>query len=436
MFAMSLYNLVDTFWVGKLGYQAVAAVTVTLPFFILTSAVATGTGIGVSALVSRRFGERNIDAANHATGQTFFLSLILGSLAAAAVNLFPRQILALCGATVDVIDFGEPYLRVIGCGMPVFLFTMISRNIFQASGDAIRPMIFVVIAQVINAILAPLFIFGWGFFPEMGMAGAGVATVTANIVSTGLVVWYILSGKTAYRIQPHHFKPNFKAILEIYRVGLPAMFMIATEGVVFALFNHVIAAYGSLALAAIGIAVRISDLAFMPVMGTANGLLPIIGFSLGARLWDRLWGAVRLASWALVALMAVATVFMEIFTPQVISIFNRDSELLAMAVPGMRIFLSTLMIVGPTMVFITTFQGLSKGKDAMVLSLTRQFIFFVPGLYILPYFWGLTGIWISMPISDALGFITAGFWIYREYRIQKKNGYWKQAPAAIKDIVE
>jgi putative MATE family efflux protein len=431
MFAMSLYNLVDTFWVGKLGFQAVAAVTVTLPFFILTSAVATGTGIGLNALVSRRFGERNVEATNQAVGQTFFLALALGLITTLVISLFPRQILVLCGATPDILSFGEPYLRVIGFGMPVFLFSMISRNIFQASGDAVRPMIFVIIAQICNAILAPCLIFGWSFFPELGMAGAGLATVIANIVSTGLAVRYILAGKTAYRIKYHHCTPNKKVIWGIYRIGLPAMLMIATEGIVFALFNHVISAFGSLALAAIGIAVRISDLAFMPVMGVSNGMLPIIGFSLGAKLWDRLWGSVKKAAWGLVMMMAIATVFMEVFTPQVIGLFNKDPELLALAVPGMRIFLSTMVIIGPTMVFITTFQGLSKAKDAMLLSLARQFIFFVPGLYLMPYFWGITGIWISMPVSDFLGFTAAGLWLYREYRLQKRDREWTKRTVAV-----
>jgi putative MATE family efflux protein len=425
MFAMSLYNLVDTFYVGKLGYQAVAAITVALPFFIMASAIGSGTGIGINALISRLFGERQIKTANRAAGQTVFLSLVLGLMMALISNLFPRQILILCGATADILDLGEPYIRIIGASMPFMLFSMTSRSIFQASGDAIRPMLFVIAAQVLNAILAPCLIFGWWFFPRMEMAGAGLATATAGLLGVILPLWFIFSGKTAYRLRLADCLPDLSVIWQIFKVGLPAMLMQATEGAVFAFFNHIIAAYGSLALAGIGIAIRISDLAFMPVMGTANGLLPIVGYSLGAKLWDRLWSSIRKTALGLTGVMVLATILLEVFTPQVISFFNDDPELLALAVPGMRIFCSTFVLIGPTVICITVFQGLSKGIAAMILSLTRQFIFFVPVLLLLNKFWGLTGVWISMPVSDILGFSCAALWLWREYGVQKKRDYWK-----------
>lgn len=437
MVAISLYNLIDTFWVAKLGYEAVAALTVTLPFFIVSYAIGVGTGIGVGALTSRLFGERNVESANQVTGQVLFLSLALGIVLILATNLFARQILLLCGATPDILDLGEQYLRMVGLGMPFTLLNIISRNVFQASGDAFRPMVFIILSQICNAIFAPLLIFGWGFFPEMGVSGAGLATLIANIIGASLPLGYILLGKTAYRLRVRHCIPSFSSIVAIYRVGLPSMLMTATEGAIFGLFNHVIAGFGSLALAAMGIATRIADLAFMPILGTANGLLPIIGFSLGAKLWNRLWDSIRQTGLWLVAFMAVATVILEVFTPQIVSVFNSDPELLSIAVPGMRIFCSTFVFIGPTIIFITTFQGLSKGKDAMILSLTRQFIFFVPGLFLLSNYWGLTGVWISMPVSDFLGFIIAGTWLFREYRLQKKSHDWIKALAVEKaEVIE
>ncbi len=205
-------------------------------------------------------------------------------------------------------------------------------------------------------------------------------------------------------------------------MGLPSILMELTETIVFILFNRVIAGFGSIALAALGIGIRVIDLAFMPIIGTAHGLLPIIGFCLGARLWKRLWSAVRLASLALVVLLGVATVLLEIFAPQVIAIFNDDPELLAIAVPGIRIMISALILIGPAIMFITTFQGLSKGWTAISLSLVRELVFFIPAIFILPRFIGLNGVWLSLPIADVCGTIIAGFWLYREYRLQKRSG--------------
>jgi putative MATE family efflux protein len=430
MVVISMYNLVNTFWVARLGYHAVAILTVMMPFFIFCMAIGVGIGIGINALSSRRFGENKIEEANRTTGQAFFLCLGMGLLIMLVTNLFPRQILQVCGSTPELLEMGERYLRIFGFGMPLFLFGAVSRNIFQASGEAIKPMIFIILAQVANIILDPCFIFGWGFFPEMGVAGAALATTIASGFGSLLALWYILSGRTPYRIKFHHCLPNWETIGSISRVGVPSMLMEMTGGVGFAVFNHIAAGYGSVVLAATGIAGRITDLAFMPIIGMAHGVLPIIGFSLGARLWARLWGAVRQAITWLVILMAAATLGLEIFTAQVISIFNSDPALLAVAVPGMRIFCATLVLYAPLVIFTTTFQGLSKGTTAMVLSLCHQFLFFVPGLFILSNWWGLTGVWISMPVSDILGASVACFLMWREYRLQKKSEHWKVAPSA------
>ncbi len=425
MVAISLYNLVNTFWVAKLGFHAVAAITVVMPFFILSIAIGVGTGIGVNALSSRKFGERDVDAPNRVTGQTFLLAFSLGLLLALLTNLFPRQILRLCGATPEIMDLCEGYIKVLGLGMPSFLFSLISRNVFHASGDTVRPMIYTLVSQLLNVVLDPFLIFGLWIFPELGVTGAAVASVSASLVGSLYALWFILSGRTAYRIRWRHLRPDFKIIREIYRVGLPAFFMDGTESIIFALFNHVAAGFGTLALAALGIAMRIADLAFMPIIGVANGLMPIVGFSLGAKLWQRLWRAVKIASVGLGLCLVGATILLEIFTPQIVRVFTRDPGLLAIAVPGIRIFCSSLALIGPTIVCITTFQGLSRGTTALMLSLARQMIFFVPALYILSHFLGLKGVWLTMPVSDVLGTTVAVAWLLREYWMQKKSGLWR-----------
>lgn len=420
----SLYNLVNAFWVAKLGYQAVAAVTVAFPFFIVCTALAVGTGVGVNALTSRRFGERNIEGANQTVGQTFFLSIIIGVVLLVLTNVVPHVILRICGITPDIMDLGIQYLSVFGWGIPFFLFSILCRNIFAASGDTLRPMIFAIISQVINAILDPFFIFGWGIFPEMGVGGAALATVISVTIGVILPLWFILRKKTAYDIHFRHCIPKITVIKDIYRVGFPSMLLESTEGVVFAIFNNVAAGFGSVALAALGIAGRIIDLVFMPAIGTSHGLLPIVGFSFGAKRWDRLWSSVKITLIWLTGILAVLCVLLEIFAPQVIRLFSSDPELLRIAIPGMRIIIATMVFWGVPILIVTTFQGLSKGKDAMVLSLVRQFIFFVPGLFLFTHLWGITGMWISLPVSDILGGGVAALWIWREYLIQKGSGRW------------
>ncbi len=334
----------------------------------------------------------------------------------------------LFGAPGDVREQAADYIRLFGLGSPFFIFRLISRNVFQASGDAVKPMVFTIVGAVVNVVLDPFLIFGWGPFPAMGVGGAGLGTSIGCLVGAAISFFYLVSGRSAYRLKLHHLKPDFAMIGQIYRVGLPSMMMVLTETVVFTLFNRVVAGFGSTALAALGIAIRISDIAFMPIIGVGHGLLPIVGFCFGARLWKRLWAAVRLATLALVVMLAVATVIIEVLAPQFISVFNDDPGLLGVAVPGMRIFMAGLVLIGPTIVFITTFQGLSKGWTASLLSLGRQVFFFVPALFILPRFFDLNGVWLSLPLSDTLGTVLAGVWLNREYGRQKQSGIWDDPP--------
>ncbi len=429
MVSITLYNLVDSFWVARLSTQALAALTATLPYFILAAAVGYGTGTGLNVLVARKFGEKDTEAANHAAGQIFFLSVGIGMLFLLPCVLLTKPILILCGATPDILDLGVSYLFVVGFFMPFYTFQIIARNMFQASGDAIHPMIFTLFGQLLNVVLDPLLIFGWGFFPKMGITGAAVATVISSACGAGLAIIYINSKRSTFKLKLQHLQPNFRTIKEIYRIGMPAMLMQTTESLIFILFNRAVSGFGSVALAAMGIAARISDLAFIPIIGMANGILPIIGFSYGAKLWKRLWDTVKLASFWLAGLMAAVTISMEIFTPQIVGFFNKDPELIKVAVPGMRIFLSTNVILAPTIVFIVTFQGLNKGKDVLVLSLARQLAFFLPALFILPRFFGIIGVWLSWPVADIGGFITSVFWLWYEYRRQKKSGLWLEQPS-------
>ncbi len=428
MITIALYNIIDTFWVARLGHEAIAALTIVLPYYILVIAISVGTGVGISALTSRRFGEGNIEATNHAAGQIFSLSVFLGGIFLVVAVFFSRITLTILGATPDIIDYGTQYLVIIGFGIPFVFFSIMVNNLLRGSGDAFRPMIFMIVGSVTNIILDPFMILGIGPFPEMGVRGAALATVISQLLSAGLGFYYIVARKSAYRIKLVYLRPSLPILRDIYRVGFPSMLMQVTESVSFALFNNVLSAFGSIAIAAAGIGFRIADLAWMPIFGAAQGLLPIVGFSFGARLWKRLWRAVKLASGSIALLMGIILVILEIFTPQLIALFSDDPELMAIAVPAMRIFLSALVFVGPSILFITAFQGLSKGKEVLLLSLVRQFIFFVALLFLLRQLWGITGIWLSVPISDTLAFLVSGLWLFREYKLQQRTGVWSDIP--------
>ncbi len=423
MTTLALYGLADTLWVARLGHEAIAAITIIIPYHWIFGSIAIGTGIGINALVSRRFGENNAEAANHAAGQIYFISALLGIIYLLVAFFLTESVLILSGATPDIMDYGSQYLMTVAFGTPFLFFLIIADDLLRGSGEAIKPMIFMVISIVINIILDPFFIFGIGPFPEMGVQGAALATVISNIIGAGLFFYYInVKRNSAYQIKLRNLTPSIGILRDIYRVGFPAVMMHISESVLYIVLNNVLSQFGSMTLAVAGIILRIFELTFLPAIGASMGLLPIIGFCLGAGLWSRLWRAVKLSAISLISIMGLVTILIVIFARQIIGIFSQDPELIAIAVPAMWITMSILAFVGGRTIFITTFQGLSKGKTALLLSLIQWVGFFLPLVLILPRFLGINGVWLSMALPEPLAFLVSGLWLLREYRLrQRKN---------------
>jgi len=421
MLTISLYNFFDAFWVAKLGHEAIAAVTVTVPFQIVIIAISVGSGIGINALVSRRFGENDVEATNRTAGQIFPIAAFFGILLLLLAVFMPRPILTLCGATPDVIDLATQYLVTVAYGLPFLIASILANHLLRGSGEAVKPMIFMVTASVVNIILDPFFIFGYGIFPEMGVQGAALATVISHILGALMGLTFIIARKSVYRLKWHYLIPKLSMIRDIYRVGLPSMTIELSWSLFFGVFFNALSSFGSLAVAVGGLVIRIIDLAYMPIFGVSDAVLPIVGYCFGAGLWHRLWKAFLLASIGLMVLMGTVTLIMEVITPTVIGIFSNESDLMAVAVPAMRICLAALVLVGPQHLAVATFQGLSKGKDALLVAIIRQLALLVPLTILLPRIWGINGIWLSIPIADITAFMIAGLWLFREYRLSRQN---------------
>jgi putative MATE family efflux protein len=418
----SLYNIVDTIFVGTIGFRAISALTIVFPYQILFWAVGGGTGTGIAALVSRRFGEKKADEANRVAGQIFPLSLFWGLVFILIAVFLHDPILRLIGAKEDFFHYAVQYFTITSYGAPLAIFTSLATGLMRASGDAIKPMVIMITSTVVNIILCPLLIQGIGPFPRLEVAGSAWATFTAQGTGALISLFFILANKTAYKIKSAHLKPNWEIIKEIYHVGAPSAVLQITESFAFALWNIAVSSFGAASVAAVGVVIRVSDFAFMPVMGVNQGLLPIIGYCFGAENFRRLWNAVKKAMAGLIVLLLAVTVVMEIWTPQIISIFTHDKELLDVAVPAMRIMLSTMVVIAPSMITITTLQGLSKGKTALGLSLLRQFIVFVPLLFLFRAIWGLNGVWLCSPAADILGTAISLWFLWREFKTHHHAG--------------
>jgi len=416
---MMLYNVVDTFWVSRLGADAIAALTVVFPFQMINVALGAGSGIGVSSLASRLFGGRNDDGPHLVAGQVYFLAAALGLITLLAGTLATNPILVAFGAQPKFIGLSNAYLFIIAFGTPFLYFQMMSNNLVRGSGDALTPMFVNVGSAVFNAVLDPFLIFGWGPFPEMGIAGAALATALSQFAGAMVYLLYLPRPHSAYRIRLRNMLPHWRTIVQIYHVGAPSVLMMFIGSFVIVAFNWFLGAFGSIAIAAYGLVFRIVQLFLMPVVGMSQGLMPIVGYNFGARDFRRMWRAVRTATYYATAVTGSAELMLMALAPALVGVFTRDAELLELTTSAIRIFSFALILVGAQMMWITTMQAMGHGPQAMLLSVLRQLGFLVPLMAVFSHYYGLAGIWMSVPLADTLAFLaTLGgiLWLRRRTR--------------------
>jgi len=417
MLVMSLYNVVDTFWVSGLpeGKEAIAALTVMFPLQLIAGAFGVGTGIGVASLVARRFGEGRLDEVNDVGGNAVTLPLVVGILLTGTCLTFPEQMLYLFGAQADIMGLAMTYLTTVLLGMPFLLFSMTVAGLYRGSGNAVMPMITMGASAGVNLVLDPFLIYGWGPFPHLGVQGAALATVIAQVCSFALSAGYLASSMSGYRIAPRHLMPRLRILRDIAQVGAPAFATQFTNSLIATVFNRVLGSYGSVAIAAYGLTFRVMMLIFPLMMGVTQGLLPIVGYSFGAKQYRRLWGAFRTATAWTSGLALALSAALWIGSPAAVGLFARDPELSRLTVLSLRIHLLTLCLVQPTVMAVATLQGMGMGPQAMLLTLTRDVIFVVPGLLLLSAQFGIAGAFAARPVADVLALAVTAFYLSSVY---------------------
>lgn len=416
MLFMAAYNLVDTFWVARLGDAAMAGLTLVFPFEMIRVALGVGSGTGVLSLAARYFGAGDTERANVVAGHVLLLTGVI-SLPLTLVGLyFPEALLRFVGAPADALPHAVSYLSMIAWGSPLVIFAMLGANLLRGAGNTFAPMVFMIISALVNVVLDPLLIFGWYGFPAMGVRGAALATVLSQAVVTLLSISYFVVRKTGYTPSLRHLRPSFAILRAIYAVGIPTMTMQLLTSMVIAIYNRILGGYGATAVAAYGIMFRCLRLVWMPLFGFAQGLMPVVGYNYGARNLQRMWSAIFRTLAVGFGFMTVACIALEVLAPQVAGLFASDPELLRLIPWAMRIHISSLPFMGPLVVSIVAMQGMGHGRPVLLLSLLRRAGMLLPMLYVLPRYWGLNGVWISKPLSDMLAFSFVVAWMWKLYR--------------------
>lgn len=416
MLIQALYNVVDSMFVSYISESALTAVSLAYPMQNLMIAVATGTGVGINALLSRNLGEKNFPMVNRTAGNAIFLGLI-SYVVFALVGLFGSRIyFTVQVSDPEIIQMGQDYLSVIlilsiGCFGQVLL-----SRLLQSTGKTFYSMVIQMVGAVLNIILDPIMIFGLLGFPAMGVAGAALATVISQVVGTLMGLYYNLRKNPEIQLSLNQLRPSAPIIARIYSVGVPSILLQTVSSLLIFGLNQILVAFSETATAVYGVYFKLQGFAFLPIIGMNNGMVPIIAYNYGAKKPERILQTIKLAITYALIIMVVAVAVFQIFPTQLLGFFQASPEMLEIGVPALRILSLCFIIGGFTIVSSSVFQALGRGLLSMSISIFRQLVLVLP----LAYFFSLTGklemVWWAFPVAEVLAGLLALYYLRRAYR--------------------
>ncbi len=400
MTASSLYNMIDSIFIGHgVGPMAISGLAVTFPLMNLSAAFGSLVGVGASTIMSVLLGQKNYEVANKVLGNVVVLNMTIGIVFMCISLAFLDPILYFFGASENTIVYAREYMQVILYGNIVTHLYLGLNNLLRASGNPRMAMSLTIMTVVLNAVLAPVFIFMMG----MGIKGAALATVLAQLVALVIILRYFSNQDRLLHFRKGIFKMDFRIAKDSLSIGLAPFLMNSAACLVTLFINQQLKNYsGDLAIGAYGIVNRISFLFIMINMGLNQGMQPIAGYNYGARKYSRVkevYG--KTVKYATVVALTGFVVSIA-FPHAAVSVFTSDAGLKELAAKGLRLINLMLPIVGFQMVTTNLFQCLGMINKSIILSMSRQLLFLLPLLYVMPMFLGAKGVWVSFPIADSL----------------------------------
>lgn len=414
MTAASVYNITDSIFIGQgVGALAISGLAVTFPFINLAAAFGAMVGVGASTLMSLRLGQKDYEVANKILGNVLLLNITLGILLSVVMLSFLDPILYFFGASQATIPYARDYMVVILLGNVITHMYLGLNALLRASGHPKISMYTTLISVLINLILTPIFIYKF----DWGIRGAALATV---ISQTLMLLWQLkifTNTNNFIHLQRKAIRFKRKIVFDMLSIGLSPFLMNVTASAVVIIMNQSLLRYGGdNAVGAFGIINRVAFLFPMVVLGLTQGMQPIVGYNYGAGNFSRMNKALKYTIFLATGVTTIGFLIGEFMPRMVASVFTTDEELIEYAVEGLRIVLIFFPIIGFQMASSYFFQSIGMTKKAIFMSLTRQVLFLIPGLLILPSIFGLKGIWYSMPLSDLLSAIVAAFLLAAQYK--------------------
>ncbi len=420
MAVMALYNVVDTIFVSRgIGSLAIAGIAIVFPIHLMMLALGQLIGMGTASLISRSLGAGDTQKAHYAFGNAMVCIGIIGAIITALSYIFMDNLLVLFGATEAILPYARQYLGIIVGNTTGFMFIITSNNIIRSEGHARTAMKLMMNSAIINIILDPIFIFGF----HLGIQGAAIATVIAQLTTAVRAIIFFQSGVSILHIKLRYFRMQWRIISEVMAVGSSSFIRQIAGSIVVIAVNKALACYGDdLYIAAYGVINRLMSFAIMPISGIAQGMQPIIGFNYGAGRNELVKKTIRLAMMLATLFSCVSFVVFYFFPQLLFRIFTDDQQLIARGIPSIKLLILAGPIIGFHIIGTVVFQSLGKAFPSLMLSLSRQIIFLIPILLLLPRAIGMPGVWLAFPLSDFLAAIVTLILIIPLFRHQLNSG--------------
>lgn len=402
MLVQALYNVVDSIFVSYISENALTAVSLAFSAQSLMISFASGTAVGVNALLSKSLGEKDFKKANKTAENGLFLAFAEYLIFLLFGIFGSRFFYTVQTGVKEIVDGGTSYLTIcLICSFGLFGQIMTER-LMQSTGRTIYTMFTQGLGAIINIILDPILIFGYLGLPKMGIAGAAWATVIGQIAAFVLALFLNAKYNCDIKLSIKGFKPDMKIIGRIFSVGIPSIIMMAIGSVMNFLFNKILISFTETAAAVFGVYFKLQSFIFMPVFGMNNGIIPIIAYNYGAQKRKRMVKAIKLGTLYVAMFMITGLIIMQAFPEQLLSIFNAHGEMIKIGVPALKTVSLCFVFAGVCIVIGSVFQALGKGTFSMVVSVARQLVVLIPAAYLLSLTGDVNNVWWAFPIAEIM----------------------------------
>lgn len=412
MMINALYNVVDRIYIGNspdIGTDGIAGITVGFPIMIIFLALGVLFGVGGATNFSINLGRKNYSEAENYLGNTFSLLILGGVLFAIIVRTNLETILLFFGASETILPYSMEYMKIITLGAPFHIVSIGMNHIIRADGNPKLAMYTMFLGAGTNIIIDPIFIYGF----KMGMTGAALATIISQFFSFLWVTSYFIGKHSRNKLKIEYLKLKLNLTGKITSLGLPGFSLQLATSALNAILNKNLVLYGGdIAISGMGVINSIQTLLIMPIIGLNQGVQPIISFNYGAKNTERVKDAAKLAIKAATLIVTFGFIITRLFPVQLISLFNRDTELIKFGKSAIFAWFLCFPVVGFQIVGSNFFQAIGRPKSAMLLTLTRQLILLTPAIIIFPRIWGVQGILYAAPFADFLSFLLTATFFY------------------------